>query len=238
MAEEKNLLWLIIPAGIGIYLLAKYFPVKPPVEPLPPIPEFPPEYPKEVIRDQYVFLANDIHEEKELRDFLGIDPEGVDIDTYLSKLDLTGLEQWRDYWINIWTGLNRDDLTAFTVLKFEEYYVAPPPPEYPKEVRRNPYAFRVDNVEQEKQVKDFLGIDPPGVDIDLYLSNLNLEGLEQWKNYWINIWAGLGRQDLINFTNDKFNEYEEKIPTPPTPPTPPPPTKEGRSELVDWYLTV
>jgi len=232
---EKDNLWFIIPGFImvvGGYFLWKHLAREKPPEP-------PEEYPREISRGDYKFLVYNMYEEKELKEFLGIDPEGVDLDTYLIKLDSTGLEQWRDYWINIWEGLNRSDLTVFTVAKFEEYYIKvptppvppEPEPEYPKEISRKGVTILAYNAEEEKQIKDFLGIDPPSVDIDTYILALDLASLIQWRNYWNGVWAYLKRNDLIELTNAFYEAAHAQLPTPPVPPP-----EEGRAELISWAL--
>ena len=230
---EKDNLWFIVPGFImivGGFFLWRYLAREKPPEPAPE------EYPREISRGPHKFLAYNMYEEKELKEFLGIEPEGVDLDTYLSKLDSTGLEQWRDYWINVWGGLNRDDLTVFTVAKFEEYYIKvppiPPEPKYPKEISRTGVTILAYNVEEEKQIKEFLGIDPPGVDIDTFILAMNLASLIQWRNYWNGVWAYLKRNDLIQLTNAFYEAAHAQLP--PTPPVPPP--EEGRAELINWSL--
>ena len=78
---------------------------------------------------------------------------------------------------------------------------------YPKSICRNPYCFDVYNEEEEKQVKEFLGIYPQGEDIDTYLSKLAQADLDYWKNYWIDIWTNLGRSDIISFVNEMYEKY-------------------------------
>ena len=80
-------------------------------------------------------------------------------------------------------------------------------PEYPKKICRDPYCFEVYNEEEEKQMKEFLGIDPPGKDIDTYLSELTQIQLDEWKNYWIPIWTNLARNDIVSFVNQMYDKY-------------------------------
>jgi len=94
---------------------------------------------------------------------------------------------------------------------------APPtPPEYPKAISRGPYSFDAENAEQETQLKDFLGIEPPGVTLDEYLSKLNREENRSWNDYWRAIWINFNRPDLMQFTFDKADEYAALLP--PIPP--------------------
>ena len=69
------------------------------------------------------------------------------------------------------------------------------------------YCFTVNNLEEETQMNDFLGIFPEGPEIDLYLSELNQEQLLEWKNYWIDMWNSLGRTDMIPFVNEMYDKY-------------------------------
>ena len=82
-----------------------------------------------------------------------------------------------------------------------------PSDEYPKRICRNPYCFDVYNQTEEIQMNDFLGIDPPGEDIDTYLSKLTQTQLDEWKNYWVNMWTSLNRSDMIPFVNEMYNKY-------------------------------
>ena len=83
--------------------------------------------------------------------------------------------------------------------------------EYPKDITRDPYTFTASNAEEEKQFKEFLGIYPPGDDLDTWLSKRDLAGLEQWKDYWFNIFGGLGRSDVLTFIDYKFQEYKNLL---------------------------
>ncbi len=85
------------------------------------------EYPKTVSRLSHSFKAYDQQEEAALKDFLGIDPQGVDIDTYLSGLSNNALDDWRDHWINKWNSLNnpnKNSLKSFTNDEHDLYYDA------------------------------------------------------------------------------------------------------------------
>lgn len=108
----------------------------------------------------------------------------------------------------------------------------PPEPKYPKEISRTGVTILAYNVEEEKQIKEFLGIDPPGVDIDTFILAMNLASLIQWRNYWNGVWAYLKRNDLIQLTNAFYEAAHAQLYKPE--PTPPP--EEGRSELIDWAL--
>jgi hypothetical protein len=93
----------------------------------------------------------------------------------------------------------------------------PPVVEYPKNIVRAPYTIRVNNAEQEKQSKEFLGIEPSGDDLDTWLSKRDLAGLEQWKSYWTDKFTEVGMSFWISLVNDKFIEYKNKLiePEPP-----------------------
>ncbi|MHA1303810.1 MAG: PEGA domain-containing protein [Candidatus Odinarchaeia archaeon] len=93
-------------------------------------PEFetpPLEYPKEIGRGAHIFTANNIAEEDALEDLLGIDPAGVDIDTYLAARTPSELNSWRDYWLRIWNTFNRSDMITFTNTMYNKYYSEPEP---------------------------------------------------------------------------------------------------------------
>ena len=96
----------VIGAGLAYYLLKKKAP----------------EYPKTISIGKYSFIANNITEEKYLKEFLGIYPPGLDIDTYLANSTNPQLNEWKSYWIPIWTSLNRSKLVTFTSSKYSEYY--------------------------------------------------------------------------------------------------------------------
>ncbi len=78
-------------------------------------------YPKAISRGLLSFTANNIDEEIQFKDFMGIEPVGVDMDTYLSKLDAAGLTAWKDYWTKIFTDLKRTDVVTFVATKAQEY---------------------------------------------------------------------------------------------------------------------
>ena len=197
MAEKKDKTLLIVGglavAGIVAYLLLK--------KPAPPL-----GYPKLICRNPYCFDVYNEEEEIQMREFLGLDPVGADIDTYLSGLTQIQLDEWRDYWVPIWTAFNRYDVITFVNEKYNEYSEAPG---YPKQICRDPYCFTIYNEAEEIQMNEFLGIDPPGLDIDTYLSALAQADLDYWKNYWIPIWTALMRNDIVDFVNQKYNQYSE-----------------------------
>ena len=87
----------------------------------------------------------------------------------------------------------------------------PTPPEYPKTISRGDYSFEARNAEEQKQLREFLGLFPPGDDLDTWLSKKDLAGLEEWKSYWFNIFGSLGRSDLLTFVDSKFVEYKLKL---------------------------
>ena len=135
------------------------------------------------------------------------------------------------YRASFWAGTRGPYRTEFTVKPKEEPEPPPPPPppEYPKNIIRGIYTITVDNIQQEVQAKEFLGIDPPGDDLDTWLSQRDLIQLEQWKNYWTNIFSTIGMAFWEGFVNDKFEEYLGKFPGIGTLPPPEPPP-----ELTWW----
>ena len=78
-------------------------------------------YPREICRDPYCFMVYNSAEEVQMNDFLGIDPVGMDIDSYLAGSTLEQLNFWRDYWTDIWTQLHRQDIVAFVISKYNTY---------------------------------------------------------------------------------------------------------------------
>lgn len=91
-----------------------------------------------------------------------------------------------------------DDRRPYTITSKEDY---------PIEICRDPYCFMVNNQAEEIQMKEFLGIDPLGMDLDSYLKGSTQEQLDYWKDYWVNIWTTLHRQDIVEFVINKYNEY-------------------------------
>jgi len=79
---------------------------------------------------------------------------------------------------------------------------------YPKTISRGQYSFKVNNEFQEKAIKEFLGIEPQGVDLDTYLSNLDEQGLKFWADYWHDRFYQVGLTgSAFSFTTAKYNEY-------------------------------
>jgi len=78
---------------------------------------------------------------------------------------------------------------------------------YPKEICRTPYCFMVNNSTEEIQMNEFLGIDPPGMDLDSFLEGATKEQLDFWKAWWIDVWTQLHRQDIVDFVISKYNQY-------------------------------
>jgi endonuclease YncB( thermonuclease family) len=177
-------------------------------------------YPKLVGRGLRNYFVYNEQQERQVKDFLGIDPPGVEIETYLSRLDLEGLRKWRDYWVKVFTDLGRNDIvwdvnslyTQFEGKKKKEETekIA----EYPKKIKRKPYEFTAYNKVEERYLKDFLGIEPSGPDLDTYLQRFidkeDKKGLENWRNYWLDVWRSRKRTDLEDFVWKKYREYSDK----------------------------
>jgi len=83
--------------------------------------------------------------------------------------------------------------------------------DYPIEVCREPYCFVINNQIEETQMKEFLGINPPGMDLDSYLGGSTQEQLDFWKSYWVEIWTTLHRTDLVTFVINKYNQYSKIV---------------------------
>ncbi len=169
-------------------------------------------YPHIVIRKD-AFAAYSKEEEQALMDFLGISPVGSkDIDEYLRGLNNQQLDRWENYWVGKWNSLNppnKKALIQYTHSKKNQYYHT-----YSQvTVRRGPYSFIAYSKEEEKALKNFLGIDPPGVDIDTYLNGLSTSALKTWGDYWISRWMSLdppNKNKLITFTRNKEDEYKKQ----------------------------
>ncbi len=71
------------------------------------------------------------------------------------------------------------------------------------------YCFDVYTTAEEIQMKEFLGIDPPGPDIDTYLGGLTRPELTEWAEYWWDVWDNLGRRDMEDFVNEWYQRYYE-----------------------------
>ena len=85
---------------------------------------------------------------------------------------------------------------------------------YPLTISRGSYSFTAWEIFEERAIKEFLGIEPKGDDIDAWLGKRKLGELEDWRNYWIPIFSTLGMRALIEFTGDKFIEYKNKLAAP------------------------
>ena len=81
----------------------------------------PADYPKDITREEYTFVANNNTEEIYLKGFLGISPATVPMDALLATKVLQGLTDWKDYWNTKWDEVNRADLKTFTNNKFLEF---------------------------------------------------------------------------------------------------------------------
>jgi len=91
------------------------------------------------------------------------------------------------------------------------YTIKQPEPGYPKEICRDPYCFMVNNQAEEIRMNEFLGIDPPGMDLDSFLLNSTQEQLDYWKDFWVGVWTALHRADLVKFVEDKYIQYAKIV---------------------------
>ena len=87
------------------------------------------------------------------------------------------------------------------------YTIKQPEPGYPKEICRDPYCFNVYSQSQEVAMNDFLGISPEGADIDAYLTSSTQSQLDVWKNYWIEVWTGFHRTDMVEFVISRYDYH-------------------------------
>ena len=78
-------------------------------------------YPIEICRDPYCFIVYNSTEEVQMNEFLGIDPVGMDLDSYLAGSTPEQLDVWKNYWVGIWTELHRTDIIDFVISKYNEY---------------------------------------------------------------------------------------------------------------------
>jgi len=86
-------------------------------------------YPKPICRDPYCFDVNNSIEEIQMNEFLGIVPQGMDLDSYLENATQEQLDYWKDGdggitfngWFNIWNSLHRQDIVEFVMKKYYEY---------------------------------------------------------------------------------------------------------------------
>ena len=78
-------------------------------------------YPKQICRDPYCFDVNNSIEETQMNEFLGIVPQGMDLDSYLASSTQEQLDYWKNYWVDIWTQLHRTDIVDFVKNKYNEY---------------------------------------------------------------------------------------------------------------------
>lgn len=64
-------------------------------------------------------------------------------------------------------------------------------------VSRGPYSYTAKTSEEAKQIKEYLGIEPPGVDVITYVKALDDPGVHAWKDYWVKIFTDLKRMDIV-----------------------------------------
>lgn len=84
------------------------------------------------------------------------------------------------------------------------------PNPWPKTVSRGDYSFNAYDNNQIRLLKDFLGIEPSGDDLDTYLKRLNNFELMDWESHWVHVWATINKPNtnsLIEFTQAKRAEY-------------------------------
>lgn len=158
-----------------------------------------------VRRGAYSFTAYTEEQERLLKDFLGIEPSGLDIDSYLITLDNTALAAWASYWAAAFVGYPSMILSEFIQQKYRDNYdqpVTPPTPivpiEYPKMINSGVgLQIEVYNYDQEVAAKDFFGISPAGPDYITYLQSIGrIAAFQQWRPYWVEYWNRLGRPDI------------------------------------------
>ena len=112
--------------------------------------------------------------------------------------------------------------TSFTVREEEAPPEPKPSPEYPKTVSRGAYSFEARNSEEEKQLKELLGIDPSGLPLDEWLAPKGKDDLNYWYTYWTNIFWTRSMATAIKFIQEKWAEYAKKL-------------EEEEPPEVPWY---
>lgn len=97
------------------------------VEPTPPQPPYIAKY---VTRGSYSFFAATAYQEALLKDFLGIDPQGMPLDDYVAALSPALLNQWVNNWAPRFAGENMAQVVDFIYAKQKQYSapVYTPPP--------------------------------------------------------------------------------------------------------------
>ncbi len=139
------------------------------------------------------------------------------------------------YRINITTYANADEAEGKTAKYPTNAYVNQNPsdwfpadvlgeiaPVYPMIISRGQYSMSADDAVEERQIKDFLGIDPAGQDLDAYLSTRTQSQLDEWRTYWSNAFSAINVPGALELISLKYQQYST-TPTNP-PPTNPPPT--------------
>ncbi len=91
------------------------------------------------------------------------------------------------------------------------YTIKEPEPGYPKTISRTPYSFIVYTQQQEAYMNDFLGLDPPGPDMDTYLANSTQVQRDVWKTDWVDVWTALHRSDIVNFVIEKHHQSSDVL---------------------------
>ena len=98
-----------------------------------------------VERAPFSFPAYNETEKVLLEDFLGIKPEGLMIDLYLTNLTKTGLEEWKVYWDQQWSRVGRGDMLTFTQEKYDFFLPTKKeePPEPPTPPPEPVYTYKI-----------------------------------------------------------------------------------------------
>ena len=199
----------------------------------------PRKYPTTIGRDGVFFLVKNIAQARAVREFLGIDPEGLGLFDWLSRRNIQELEQWKDFWIKTFVPIGLDDWVEFINTQFNAFKTkleAPPEPkdDFPQIVRREPYTFDARNKDEFRQLRALLRIFPPSNDLDSFLGGKDLAGLQQWRNIWFPIFGALGRNDLLTFIDGKFQEFKLKLEPEPEPE----PEKPLGQKIIEFILNL
>jgi hypothetical protein len=173
------------------------------------------EYPFIIVRGLRSYKVYNEREAKQVRDFLGIEPVGTDLDTYVSRLDLQGLENWKNYWVKVFGELGRTDLVnEVNMIYVERRNKLLKGIGYPKIVEKRGYRFLAYDEIDEKYLKKMLYDEPGERGLDNYIFDLLVsygkKPLEKWRNYWLDIWERRGRKDLQDFVREIYRKWSER----------------------------
>ena len=91
-----------------------------------------------------------------------------------------------------------------------------PSPSFTSEtISRGPYSFIAHTSYEVSILKNFLGIDPAGVDMDSYLRNLSPFQIHEWRDGYFHLFSNfVDKLSLITFLQAKHDQYTTVMPAP------------------------